>query len=110
MYKRQDFGTPEAVAVLFELATEVNRTQSADAAGLLKALAACLGLLQGEPKAFLQIGAVVDEAAIADRIAQRAAAKAAKDFALADSIRKELLAMGIVLKDSAAGTTWEAVS
>jgi cysteinyl-tRNA synthetase len=106
----EDFGTPEAVAVLFELATEVNRTQSADAAGLLKALAACLGLLQGEPKAFLQIGAVVDEAAIADRIAQRAAAKAAKDFALADSIRKELLAMGIVLKDSAAGTTWEAVS
>jgi cysteinyl-tRNA synthetase len=88
----------------------VNRTQSADAAGLLKALSACLGLLQGEPKAFLQTGATVDAAAIAERINQRAAAKAAKDFASADSIRTELLAMGIVLKDSAAGTTWEVVS
>jgi cysteinyl-tRNA synthetase len=106
----EDFGTPEAVAVLFELASEVNRTQSADAAGLLKALSACLGLLQGEPKAFLQTGATVDAVAIAERINQRAAAKAAKDFASADSIRTELLAMGIVLKDSAAGTTWEVVS
>ncbi|MEY2861710.1 MAG: hypothetical protein RL392_2168 [Pseudomonadota bacterium] len=106
----EDFGTPEAVAVLFELATEVNRAKSPEVAGLLKALAACLGLLQGEPKAFLQTGATVDAVAIAERINQRAAAKAAKDFALADNIRKDLLAMGIVLKDSAAGTTWEVVS
>lgn len=53
----EDFGTPEAVAVLFELAGEVNRTRSAEAAGLLKALAGCLGLLQGDPQAFLRAGA-----------------------------------------------------
>ena len=105
----EDFGTPEAVAVLFDLASEVNRSKSVALAGLLKSLAGCLGLLQGDPKTFLQSGAGLDEAAIAARIAERAAAKAAKDFALADSIRKDLLAQGVVLKDSHAGTTWEAV-
>jgi cysteinyl-tRNA synthetase len=104
----EDFGTPEAVAVLFELATEVNKTGSAQAAGLLKALGGCLGLLQDDPEKFLQAGSTLDEAAIFDLIAQRAAAKQAKNFAEADRIRNELLAQGIVLKDSAAGTTWEA--
>jgi cysteinyl-tRNA synthetase len=104
-----DFGTPEAVAVLFDLASEVNRTRSGGLAGLLKALAACLGLLQGDPKAYLQSGAGLDEAAIAQRIAERAAAKAAKNFAEADRIRQDLLSQGIVLKDAASGTTWEAV-
>ncbi|HVE53444.1 MAG TPA: DALR domain-containing protein, partial [Ramlibacter sp.] len=103
-----DFGTPEAVAVLFELAAEVNRTRSAGRAGLLKALGATLGLLQGDPKAFLRSGAVLDEASIQQKIAARAAAKQAKDFAEADRIRKELLEQGIVLKDSPTGTTWEA--
>lgn len=103
----EDFGTPEAVAVLFELATEVNKTGSVEMAGLLKALGACIGLLQGDPKLFLQAGATLDEATVATLIAQRAAAKAARDFAQADRIRQELLAKGIVLKDSAAGTTWE---
>ena len=103
----EDFGTPEAVAVLFELATEVNKTQSAELAGLLKALGGCLGLLQADPKVFLQAGATLDEAAINALIAQRAAAKAGKDFAEADRIRQELLLQGIVLKDSPAGTTWE---
>ena len=106
----EDFGTPEAVAVLFELAVEVNRDQSAQAAGLLKALGGCLGLLQADPQAFLQAGvaAGVDAAAVQAQIAARAAAKAAKDWAEADRIRQALLAQGIVLKDSAAGTTWEA--
>jgi cysteinyl-tRNA synthetase len=106
----EDFATPEAVAVLFELAAEVNRGKSAELAGLLKALGGCLGLLQGDPKAFLRAGSRVDEATIAQRIAERAAAKQAKNFAEADRIRQELLAQGIVLKDSAAGTTWEAAS
>ncbi len=104
----EDFGTPEAVAVLFELAGEVNKTRSAELAGLLQALGGCLGLLQGDPKAFLQAGAGVNEADIQAQIAARAAAKAAKNFAEADRIRQALLAQGIVLKDSAAGTTWEA--
>jgi cysteinyl-tRNA synthetase len=104
-----DFGAPEAVAVLFELASEVNRSQSARVAGLLKALGACLGLLQGDPKEFLQTGAGLDEAAIVDLITQRTAAKAAKNFTEADRIRQQLLSLGIVLKDTAAGTTWEAV-
>ncbi|MHB8950552.1 MAG: cysteine--tRNA ligase [Rhodoferax sp.] len=106
----EDFGTPEAVAVLFELASEVNKTRSAELAGLLKALGGCLGLLQDDPKVFLQAGATLDEASIASLIAQRAAAKAAKDFTEADRIRQHLLAQGIVLKDSASGTSWEAAA
>ena len=104
----EDFGTPEAVAVLFDLASEVNKTRSAELAGLLKALSGCIGLLQGDPKEFLQAGAALDEATISDCIAQRAAAKAARNFAEADRIRSALQAQGIVLKDSPSGTTWEA--
>ena len=106
----EDFGTPEALAVLFELAGEVNKSRSAERAGLLKSLGACLGLLQDEPSAYLQAGAGLDEAQIQQRIHERAEAKKAKNFALADSIRQDLLARGIVLKDSPQGTTWEVQS
>ena len=106
----EDFGTPEAVAVLFDLASEVNRSQSAALAGLLKALGGILGLLQGDPQSFLQSGSVLDDAAIQQHIQARAAAKGAKNFAEADRIRQDLLAQGIALKDSPTGTTWEAAS
>ncbi len=104
----EDFGTPEALAVLFDLASEVNRSQSADLAGLLQALGGTLGLLQADPKAFLQSGSALDDAAIQVLIAQRAQAKAERNFAEADRIRQQLLAQGIALKDAASGTTWEA--
>jgi cysteinyl-tRNA synthetase len=103
-----DFATSEAVAVLFDLAAEVNRTKSPERAGLLKALGGTLGILQGSPQAFLRAGAALDEGTIQRKIDARAAAKKAKDFAEADRIRKELLDQGVVLKDSPTGTTWEA--
>ena len=107
----EDFGTPAAVAALFDLATAVNLTQDAQAAGLLKALGGVLGLLQDDPKRFLQAGggaSGLSAAEIEARIAARAAAKKAKNYAEADRIRAELLTAGIALKDTAAGTTWEA--
>jgi cysteinyl-tRNA synthetase len=103
----EDFGTPEAVAVLFELATEVNKTGSAQAAGLLRALGGCVGLLQDNPDLFLKAGAGLGDAAILALIEQRTAAKKAKNFAEADRIRNELQAQGVVLKDSPVGTSWE---
>ncbi|OGS90634.1 MAG: cysteine--tRNA ligase [Gallionellales bacterium GWA2_60_18] len=104
-----DFNTPEAVAVLFDLANEVNRSQSPEAAAQLKALAGVLGLLQREPQQFLQGGASeggLDEAAINAQIEARIAAKKAKNFAEADRIRRALLEAGVVLEDTPQGTSW----
>ena len=102
-----DFATPEAVAVLFDLAGELNRSQDPRLAQLLRQLGGVLGLLQADAQSYLQGDAGdLDTAAIEAKIAQRQAAKAAKDYAGADAIRQELLAQGIALKDSAQGTTW----
>ncbi|MCX7192039.1 MAG: cysteine--tRNA ligase [Proteobacteria bacterium] len=103
-----DFNTPEAIAVLFDLANEVNRSQSEDAARQLKALGGVLGLLGRDATEFLQ-GAGSDDGMILEQIAARNAAKLAKNYSEADRIRQALLADGIVLEDSAAGTNWRRV-
>jgi cysteinyl-tRNA synthetase len=102
----EDLNTALAVSVLFELAGEVNRTKSTTAATQLKALGKVLGLLQRAPDEFLRGATGDDDARIDALIAERAAAKKARDFAAADRIRAELLAQGIVLEDGAGGTTW----
>jgi cysteinyl-tRNA synthetase len=104
-----DFNTPVAVAILFELAAELNRTRSIETGLLLKGLAETLGLLQQSPRAYLQLGSSLDESNIRERIAARAEAKKNRDFALADQIRKDLLAQGVELQDSPSGTTWTAI-
>jgi cysteinyl-tRNA synthetase len=104
-----DFNTPEAVAILFELAAEVNRSQSRDAAALLKSLAGLLGLLQRPSTEFLQATPGADAwtpERIEAEIVARAAAKKSKNYAEADRIRKDLLAEGITLEDGPKGTLW----
>ena len=101
-----DFNTPGALAVLFEMVTDLNRTKSPATARLLRALGATLGVLQQSPQAFLQAGAALTDAEIQSRIEARAQAKKDRNFAESDRIRDELAGLGITLKDSAQGTTW----
>jgi len=107
----EDFNTPGALAVLFDLAGEVNRSRSTSAARLLRALGGTLGLLQNSPKAHLQTGngsaaGQLSDERIAELIEERQRAKAARDFARADQIRKELADQSVLLQDSPQGATW----
>jgi cysteinyl-tRNA synthetase len=104
-----DFNTPEAVSVLFDLANEVNKSADIKLAGQLRALGGVLGLLQRDAKSFLQGGGVsegMSETEIQVQIDARNAAKTSKNYAESDRIRKVLLQAGIVLEDSAEGTSW----
>ena len=102
-----DFNTPIALAALFDLATELNKTKSVEMARQYKALAAVIGLLGRTPQQFLQGAAEGGQSAgdIVRLIEARAAAKKAKNFAQSDQIRADLLAAGIILEDKPDGTT-----
>jgi cysteinyl-tRNA synthetase len=103
-----DFNTPLAISVLFELASEVNRGHDAGLARQLACLGAILGLLGRSPQTFLQAGAAADGLSVDEieaRIAARGAAKRAKDYAEADRIRTALLDAGVVLEDKPGGLT-----
>lgn len=102
-----DFNTPVALSVLFQLSHEINKTNSPQLAFTLKHLGSILGLLQEAPDSFLQAGANgMDKAAIEELIQARLQARAAKEWAKADEIRKQLTEEGIELEDGQGGTTW----
>ncbi len=104
-----DFNTPVAIAVLFDLVRDLNKAsgdEQATLAGQLRFLGGVLGCLQSDPQSFLQSGAGDEAEWIEEMIQKRLEAKKAKDFATADAVRDELTAKGIVLKDGPEGTTW----
>jgi cysteinyl-tRNA synthetase len=100
-----DFNTPVAIAALFDLVTELNKSKSVAQARQLKALAGVIGLLERAPSAFLQGSGEQSPEAIQLLIDARIAAKKARDFATSDKIRADLLAAGIILEDKPDGTT-----
>ena len=106
-----DFNTPEAVAVLFDLANETNKTGALKDALLLKGLGGQLGLLQQDPQQYLQHQVSIRDStytarSIEQMIQHRFAARKAGNYTEADRIRKELLDVGITLEDNSNGTTW----
>lgn len=111
-----DFNTPIALAVLHDLAREINRLRNNDQlaasrlGAVLRELGAMLGLLQDDPDHFLRAAgsgaAELSDADVEDMIQRRRDARAARDFAEADRLRDELAERGIILEDSSQGTTW----
>jgi len=107
-----DFNTPIALSILFELAKAVNSQRNEDIdqasalAQLLKKLGGYIGILQTDADAFLKQGVALSDEDIDEKIKLRDEARINKDFALSDQIRDELTELGIVLEDSADGTTW----
>ncbi len=108
-----DFNTPEAVAVLFDLANELNKTRDMKVAAQLKGLANVLGLLNRDPESFFQAGTLDLDGEMTNQIEKlitaRTEAKKAKNFVEADKIRQDLLSQGVILEDSPQGTTWRRV-
>ncbi|HAT7072415.1 TPA: cysteine--tRNA ligase [Legionella pneumophila] len=106
-----DFNTPVALSVLFQLAHEVNKSNSPALAHTLKNLASILGFLQKDPESFLQSGLAEEEKLVIEQlIAERLKARAERNWAKADQIRADLLSKGIELEDSATGTTWRRIA
>jgi cysteinyl-tRNA synthetase len=111
-----DFNTPEAYSILFDLAREINRLkasepeEAAKLAAVLKKLGSVLGILQQEPSVFLKAGRKAGDdgetAKIEALIEERRNAKKNKDWAKADAVRNELQSMGIIIEDGPNGTTW----
>ena len=109
-----DFNTPEALSVLFEMVSEIHQIKSENPAlanqlgALLVRLGGCLGLLQADPAAFLQqsVGADLDIAEIDRLVAERVAARASQDWRRADEIRDQLSALNVVIEDGVGGSTW----
>jgi cysteinyl-tRNA synthetase len=107
-----DFNTPEAIAVLFEIAHEINRLKATDilkAANLsatLKKLATALGLLQQEPNVFFQADPIIDKEEIERLINARTQARINKNWTEADQLRKQLDSMNIIIEDGINGTSW----
>ncbi|HAU1151387.1 TPA: cysteine--tRNA ligase [Legionella pneumophila] len=106
-----DFNTPVALSVLFQLAHEVNKSNSPVLANTLKNLAGILGVLQKEPESFLQSGLPEEEKLVIEQlIAERLQARAERNWSKADQIRADLLSKGIELEDGAIGTTWRRIA